>query len=233
VRDVESEWRQTVDKKRRLPESFGLDVPESAVSRPVELGDYLDEDEIPPAPPRRPRESAPQARNVVEMPVKERREGRGEATRKEAPASPVRKVPPKPRRLTATVLRKQVNMNPETLHMVDELLEFVRTYSPQKDVKASELFHTLVLSLYEARAELVVSEIPPRGRWGTPTAQAFPVGLKNAFQKAIVEDYYQKNKEDEDRPKNSTGENRFWPKAVFSVPVTSAKVGRGFPSYLK
>jgi hypothetical protein len=87
VHDVESEWRQTVDKKRGLPESFSLDEPESAVSRPVELGDYLDEDESPPAPPRRPRESAPQARSVVEMPVKERREGRGEATRKEAPAS--------------------------------------------------------------------------------------------------------------------------------------------------
>ena len=85
-------------------------------------------------------------------------------------------------------------MNPETLQMVDELLEFVRTYSPQRDTKASELFHALVLSLYEARAELVVSEIPPRGRWGTPTAQAFPVGLKNAIQNAIVEDYYQKQK---------------------------------------
>lgn len=185
-----------MDKKRGLPESFSLDVPESAANRPVDLGDYLDEQENRPPPPRRPRESAPQARNVVEMPVKERREARGEAPRKDVPAPQVRKVPPNPRRLTATVLRKQVNMNPETLHMVDELLEFVRTYSPQRDVKASELFHALVLSLFEARAQLVVGDIPPRGRWGTPTAQAFPVGLKNAFQKAIVEDYYQKNNED-------------------------------------
>jgi hypothetical protein len=196
VHDVENAWRQTVDKKRGLPESFHLDVPESAVSKPVELGDYLEEEESPRPPPRRPRESAPQGRNVVEMPVKERQEARGEAQQQDVPASPVRKVPPKPRRLSATVLRKQVNMNPETLHMVDELLEYVRTYSPQRDVKASELFHALVLSLHEAKAELVVGEIPPRGRWGTPTAQAFPVGLKNAFQKAIVENYYLKNKED-------------------------------------
>lgn len=190
-----------MDRKRGLPDSFSLDVPQSAVSQPVQLGDYLDDEESLPPPPRRPRNTAPQAGNIVEMPVKERKEERGDAPRKdtpqkEAPASPVRKVPPKPRRLTATVLRKQVNMNPETLQMVDELLEFVRTYGPQRDAKASELFHALVLSVYEARAALVIGEIPPRGRWGTPTAQAFPVGLKNAIQKAIVEDYYQKLKEE-------------------------------------
>jgi hypothetical protein len=182
-----------VDRKRGLPESFSLDVPESAAGRPVELGDYLDE-EAPPQPAKRTREEP--GRNVVEMPFKERGEERREALlRSNPPPSQVRKAPPKPRRLTTTVLRKQVNMNPETLQMVDELLEYVRTYSPQRDVRASELFHALVLSIYESRAELDVSEIPPRGRWGTPTAQAFPVGLKNAFRKAIVEDYYQKQQD--------------------------------------
>jgi hypothetical protein len=181
-----------VDRKRGLPESFSLDVPESAIHRPVELGDYLDEENTPPAKKRTREEPG---RNVVEMPMKERREERGEALSRSTPQPQPKKALPKPRRLTTTVLRKQVNMNPETLQMVDELLEYVRTYSPQRDIRASELFHALVLSLHESRAELDVSEIPPRGRWGTPTAQAFPVGLKNAFRKAIVEDYYRKLQE--------------------------------------
>jgi hypothetical protein len=184
-----------VDNKRTrgLPESFELDVPQSAVSRPVQLGDYLDEEGTPP-PTRKPREGAPRERNVnvVEMPRNERREGRGESLPKATALSEARKSPPKPRRVTTTVLRKQVNMSPETLQMVDELLNYVRTYSTQGDTRASELFHALVLSLYEAREHLDLSKVPPRGRWGTPTASAFPVALKNAMQMAIVKDYYEK-----------------------------------------
>ena len=183
-----------MDKKRGLPDSFDLNVPKSALRGPVELGDYLDEDEAP-LPRKKAREDVSPGRNVVEMPA---REARGEMPQKTPPPPPqARKIPPKPRRLTTTVLRKQVNMNPETLQMVDELLEYLRTYSPQRDTRASELFHALVLSLYESRGAFDVSEIPPRGRWGTPTAQAFPVGLKNAIKKAIVEDYYRRNQEEE------------------------------------
>jgi hypothetical protein len=70
--------------------------------------------------------------------------------------------------------------------MVDELLDYVRTYSVQKDIKASELFHGLVLALYEARDHLDLSSVQPRGRWGTPTAAALPIALKNTFQAAIA-----------------------------------------------
>jgi hypothetical protein len=82
--------------------------------------------------------------------------------------------------------RKQVNMNPETLRMVEELLDFVQTYGGQNDTKASELFEALVLTLYEAREQLDLSRVPPRGRWGSPTARAFPTALKNTFQAAIA-----------------------------------------------
>jgi hypothetical protein len=181
-----------VDRKTRgLPESFDLDVPQSAISGPVQLGDYLDEVDTPP-PTRNLRGGAPRERNVVEMPAWERREARGEAIPTTSLPSHTRKAPPKPRRVTTTVLRKQVNMTPETLQMVDDLLNYVRTYSPQPDTRASELFHALVLSLYEAREHLDFSKVPPRGRWGTPTASAFPVALKNAIQTAITRDYYEK-----------------------------------------
>jgi hypothetical protein len=60
--------------------------------------------------------------------------------------------------------RKQVNMNPETLRMVDELLTQIQTYSGQKDAKASEMFHALVSALYESRKLLDLSNFQPRGR---------------------------------------------------------------------
>ena len=53
--------------------------------------------------------------------------------------------------------------------------------------KASELFHGLVLALYEAREYLDLSNVQPRGRWGMPTASSFPIAIKNAIQAAIVE----------------------------------------------
>jgi hypothetical protein len=82
--------------------------------------------------------------------------------------------------------RKQLNMNPETLRMVDELLVQIQTYTRQKDTKASEMFHALVSALYEARDSLDFSDVRPRGKWGSPTARAFPVSLKNAFRSAIA-----------------------------------------------
>jgi hypothetical protein len=82
-------------------------------------------------------------------------------------------------------------MTPETLRMVEEILDYVRTYSVQKDTKASEVFHALVLALYEARDFLDLSHVQPRGRWGTPTAAAFPIAIKNAIQAAITTWHYE------------------------------------------
>ena len=70
--------------------------------------------------------------------------------------------------------------------MIEELIDHVQTYSVQKDAKASEVFHALVLALYEAQEFIELGDVPARGRWGTPTAKAFPISLKNAFQEAIA-----------------------------------------------
>ncbi len=80
-----------------------------------------------------------------------------------------------------------MNMKPETLNMVDEILLHIQTFSGQKDAKASEMFHALVSALFEARECLDFSAVRPRGKWGSPTAKAFPVSLKNAFRSAIAE----------------------------------------------
>ncbi len=180
-----------MDKKPRgLPPSFQLDVARAAVERPVQPGDYLDEEETSLAAravtPRDP------AATIAEV----QRGVHAEATAPSvsAPVHLARVRPrfpvPKPTRLATTVPRKQVNMTPETLRMVDEILDYVRTYSVQKDTKASELFHALVLALYEARDYLDLSRVQPRGRWGTPTAAAFPIGVKNAIQAAIADWHY-------------------------------------------
>ncbi len=177
-----------MDKKARgLPLSFQLDVARSVVNGPVELGDYLDEEasNLPSKPNQRPFAET----TITEL----ERSPRAEMT---IPATPAvisqhrmrSRVPvPKPKRLATSVPRKQVNMTPETLRMVDEILDYVRTYSVQKDTKASELFHALVLALYEARDYLDLSRVQPRGRWGTPTAAAFPIAIKNAIQAAIAD----------------------------------------------
>ncbi|TMA51827.1 MAG: hypothetical protein E6J80_13005 [Deltaproteobacteria bacterium] len=180
-----------MDKKTRgLPPSFQLDVARAAVERPVQLGDYLDEEEA--APVAKPVAPPDPTAAPAELPRGRHTEPAAPST--SAPVHQARVRPrfpvPKPTRLATTVPRKQVNMTPETLHMVDEILDYVRTYGVQKDTKASELFHALVLALYEARDYLDLSRVQPRGRWGTPTAAAFPTAIKNAIQAAIADWHY-------------------------------------------
>jgi hypothetical protein len=180
-----------VDKKSRgLPSSFQLDVARAAVERPVQLGDYLDEEETPPAATlitsRTPAAPVAEVHRGAPVDVNTPAVSAAVHPARMRPRSPV----PKPMRLATTVPRKQVNMTPETLRMVEEILDYVRTYSVQKDTKASELFHALVLALYEARDYLDLSRVQPRGRWGTPTAAAFPIGVKNAIQAAIADWHY-------------------------------------------
>lgn len=172
--------------KKGLPPSFSIDIPDKSEA-PVKLGDYLDEVEsAPPAPrvmpPRRAEES-----KVIEMP---RPAAPAPTQAPPAEATSSEDVSSKRRRKRRKgPARKQINASPEALRMIEELIDHVQTYSVQKDAKASEVFHALVLALYEAREFIELGEVPARGRWGTPSAKAFPVNLKNAFQDAIATAY--------------------------------------------
>lgn len=148
-------------EQRGLPPEFDLNLPGD---KPVELGDYLDEEEA------RPRAGKPAMAAAATLPT-----------------------PPAPRAYFSrqqlrpgSVPRKQLNATPETMRMLDELLVQVRQQSMEKDIRTSELFHAMVLSIYEARASLDLSGVQPRGRWGSPTAASLPVALKNAFMDAIA-----------------------------------------------
>jgi hypothetical protein len=168
-------------EQRGLPPEFDLNLP---VDKPVQIGDYLDEEEHvsrqqravteavqpayqPPAPPVQP---PPPAMPVQSYP---------------SPAYPLRGYLSRQQLRPGAVPRKQLNATPETMRMLDELLMQIRQQSVEKDVRTSELFHAMVLCVYEARGYLDLGGIPPRGRWGSPTAASLPVALKNAFMDAI------------------------------------------------
>ncbi|MBV8269655.1 MAG: hypothetical protein JO252_25305 [Planctomycetaceae bacterium] len=178
-------------EKRGLPPGYDLNIPDSEANKPVQLGDYLEE--VDPGIPRVPKPAPRQQRGenkIIEMP---RSSERHDEVSPAAPPEEAKAGEAKPsrrhRRKHSGPARKQINATPETLRMVDEIIDYVQTYSVQKDAKASEVFHALVLALYEARESIDLSEVPARGRWGTPTAKAFPISLKNAFQEAIVSEY--------------------------------------------
>lgn len=199
---------------RGLPPDFALDIPDRP--KPVDLGDYLDEVEAappkavarpvakdappspapPPAPAQGPTATpAPPAApsKVVEMP-RPLPESREPEERRDNGQEPGAARAPRPKRAFKVPPRRQINMSPETQRMVDELLDYVQAYSVQRDAKGSEVFHGLVLALYEAMEHIDLSNVPARGRWGTPTAQAFPISLKSAFQAAIAEHYNRKHR---------------------------------------
>ncbi len=152
--------------ERGLPPGFGLKLPPA----PVELGDYLDE-----AAPARvaPAAAAPAAAPVAPaapVPV--------EAAAPEPTIEPVRRP--------LAIPRKQFNMSGETMRMLDELVAHIRRHSAERDVRASEVFHALVMAGHEVRSSLDLGRVAPRGRWGSATAAALPEALKEAFERAIV-----------------------------------------------
>lgn len=158
-------------RKPGLPDTFNL-----AVSDPVSLGDYLDDD----------------AGFVAPIPVKKE-------TRIEEPKIPKVKVEPDKREVRVSEdekpkkkrevepPRKQVNMKPETLRRADELLSLIQEKGPQRDAATSEMFDAIIAACYEARDHLSFSGVSKRGRWGSPTAAAFVASLSEAFAKAIYD----------------------------------------------
>ncbi len=190
---------------RGLPPSFKLDIPDQG---PVELGDYLDEVDIAPVARPTPAHSAsqtpappaPDPGTATENGIEFRRPSpateavpisAGRANPGLAASPPAESAVPAPRRrkrrLPKAPPRKQINTTPETQRMIDEIIAYVQTYSVQRDAKASEIFHALVLALHESLEELDLSNVPARGRWGTPTALAFPISLKSVFKAAIAQ----------------------------------------------
>jgi chromosome partitioning protein len=86
--------------------------------------------------------------------------------------------------LTRTIEKVRKQYNPK-LNLAGVLLgNYDRTTSLDRQV------HELLRQrFYEAKDELDCHTIPKRGRWGTPTARAYPLELKNAFLQALLKKY--------------------------------------------
>jgi hypothetical protein len=174
---------------RGLPSTFNLDIPSQEA--PVQLGDYLEEVDtarpVAPKPTPPPRDEP--SPKVVEMrrPVEPRPEPLAPPALPEA-VEPIEAkiVAPRKKKKAKGPARKQINTTPEANRMIEDVIDHVQTYSVQKDAKGSEVFHALVLALHESLEHMDLSDVPARGRWGTPTAKAFSIHLKNAFQDAIA-----------------------------------------------
>lgn len=196
--------------KPGIPASFSLNV------TPVQdLGDYLDEPPPTPRPQRKAVEPEPAA--AVLAPAAEP-QATGATPPPPSFVAPVEATPiphamPEPPKVPEAfphvaepanarddadrleklsrqkAPRREISMTPETLRMSDELLDVIRAGSGQRDTKANELFHALVLLVHEVADEIDTHSIPKRGRWGTPTARAYPLELKNAFLKALLRKY--------------------------------------------
>lgn len=186
-----------------LPEGFDINVSSSDLAGPARLPGYLDDDPVlelarlqkqaaKPAIPARAAEPKVEAPPPTPTPPRSETE----------PFSPIESVPSKPApSLPAAYFptapqaaeaprpprrRLQINLNPEGERMVEELLDLVSNQSAESRIKVSEFVQALVLTLYNSRSEISLGTLPQRGRWGSPTAKAFPVALAQAFREAIV-----------------------------------------------
>jgi hypothetical protein len=169
--------------QRGLPADFSLDLPDES---PVVIGDFLDE-APPPVLTRRNagriQSEPPPERSIAAPPfqpvfVRERDVEVGE----KAVARPVLR----PAARQPSVIRYQLNLTPKSKANFEEVVEYVRTFSPQADARTSEVFQGIMTLLHNAMDELDISQLPRRGAWGSVTAKNFPGALSEAFERAIV-----------------------------------------------
>jgi hypothetical protein len=149
---------------RGLPEDFALDLPED---KPVVIGDFLDEAPVFPVTRPKPVQPAVTERLKPEL-VRADKVGEEAPLRAEAPR-PLARAAQAP-----AVIRYQLNLSPRSKKMLEDLVEYVCTYSPENDARTSEVFQGIITLLHNAMDELELSELcgvlgdrsPPRtSRW--------------------------------------------------------------------
>lgn len=198
---------------RGLPDNFQIDVPEK-LGAPVVLDEFIDDElarartvqrkkeeqvqEPPPAAaaapsPVAPPEPLPRPTASV-APESRARVPQRPPQRAVRPAEPAPAPLLRPRFRQAGLppskpLRVQLNMSPAVNKMLGDLVEHFRTYCVQKDTTPSEIFEALVGALHDARGQLGLGNVPPRGQWGSASAHAFRTHIRNAITEAIVSQY--------------------------------------------
>lgn len=167
---------------RGLPSNFALDLPDE---RPVTIGDFLDEPPPPMPAPRRQVEPAIPRESVRQERVYEPDSDTGRFARSTPALAPTPALKRKPT-VQNRVIRYQLNLNPKSKKMFEELVEYVQTYSPEANARPSEIFQGIIGLLHAAKDHLELQNLPRRGAWGSVTAKNFPGALGEVFEAAIV-----------------------------------------------
>ena len=81
--------------------------------------------------------------------------------------------------------RKQINLTEDALLMVEDIVGQIIEQSPEKSVNFNDVIQGLIIKLHESRDYIDVSQLPLRGRWGSPTAKSFSAALAAIFGDAI------------------------------------------------
>ena len=162
---------------RGLPDDFALDLPDE---KPVVIGDFLDEAPMMPVA-RQPAARVVHAQERFQPEVVRTERVGEESSRPAEPFRPVARAAQGP-----SVIRYQLNLSPRSKKMLEDLVEYVCTYSPETDARTSEVFQGIITLLHNAMDDLELSELPRRGAWGSVTAKNFPVALSEAFETAIL-----------------------------------------------
>jgi hypothetical protein len=181
-------------KKSGLPENYNLNVNASdLLTSPARIPGYLDPKPSAVFPLSRAQEvSAPITAQVVEdrlidRPIQQAFKPQiveQPPVQQPTPAQ-VAVVPQAaaPKRMKGP--RKQINFSTEAQQKLDELVLLFSARSAEKGVGYGDLIEGLILKLYEAKDDIDVSQILPRGKWGTPTAKAFRAEFTSALLEGL------------------------------------------------
>ena len=87
--------------------------------------------------------------------------------------------------MTKRGMRREVHLSEQVSEMLDDIVDNVSKYGPQKDVSVSEVFQGLVYALHRSIDDVKLKDVPPRGQWGTATEKSFVYELGLCFEEAI------------------------------------------------
>ena len=162
-------------RKPGMPAGFTLELDRPDDDGPVKSGDYLDEmfssnktAAIAVAEPR-PKPSIPPS-PPAEKPMT-----------KETP----RPKRPQPSSMGVTS-RTRLNVSAEGRKRLGGIVDHMRKFGPEPDVRASEVIEALILALYDHREHLDMSNVRRRGKYGSATHKNFPITLAESVAGAMA-----------------------------------------------
>jgi len=179
-------------RKAGLPDDFDLKVSrEELVQGPARLPGYLDRTGVKLAPIVEEAEEVAAQERVSESKVVEPQvipptaKVVVAAKPESAPGAIRAEEKQKSFQPPVKVKRLQINLTSDAQLIVEELVEQICQQSPEKGVNYNDVIQGLIIKLYESRSEIDVSQLPLRGRWGSPTARSFAKEMSSVFGKAI------------------------------------------------